>query len=99
MSFYDFHIHGASGKESGISRTRVHTSSAKTTDRYGEYRNALICLIKDANVDVPPDRQGDFFEEYFDKWSMDTIESDFHEMVSEQFRLAAEGEERRIGMC
>ena len=62
MSFYDFHIHVATERYQEFG-TR-EDGYTETTDRYGDYRSALICLIKDANVEVPPDRQGDFFEEW-----------------------------------
>ena len=62
MSFYDFHIHFATERYQEIG-TR-EDGYAETTDRYGDYRSALNCLIKDANIEVPPDRQGDFFEEW-----------------------------------
>ena len=33
------------------------------TDRYADFHGALHCLIADANLEVPPEPQGDLFEE------------------------------------
>lgn len=60
-SFYDFHIHSATERYQVIG-TR-EDAFAEPTDRYGDFRAALRCLIQDANLDVPPEAQGHLFEE------------------------------------
>lgn len=60
-TFYDFHIHTATERYQEIG-TR-EDAYAKPTDRYGDFHGALRCLINDANLDVPPEAQGNLFEE------------------------------------
>ena len=57
-TFYDFHIHVATERYQEIG-TR-EDAYAEPTDRYGDFRSALRCLIADANLDVPQDSQRSF---------------------------------------
>ncbi len=60
-TFYDFHVHMATERYQEIG-TR-EDAYAEPTDRYADYHEALRCLIKDANVEIPPDAQRSLFEE------------------------------------
>ena len=60
-TFYDFHIHMATERYQEIG-TR-EDAYAEATDRYGDYHEALRCLIDDAHLDVPPEAQASLFEE------------------------------------
>lgn len=61
-TFYDFHIHMATERYQEIG-TR-EDAYAEPTDRYGDFSGALRCLMEDANLVVPPEAQGDLFEEF-----------------------------------
>ncbi len=61
ITFYDFHIHVAAERYQEYG-TR-EDAYAEPTDRYGDFQCALRCLIDDANLKVPPESQGDLFEE------------------------------------
>jgi hypothetical protein len=61
VTFYDFHIHMATERYQELG-TR-EDAYAEPTERYGEFRGALQCLIDDANIEIPPDPQGSLFEE------------------------------------
>ncbi len=61
VTFYDFHIHVATERYQDIG-TR-EDAYAEPTDRYGDFHGALRCLIDDANLEVPPESQGDLFKE------------------------------------
>ena len=61
QTFYDFHIHMATERYQEIG-TR-EDAYAEPTDRYGDFHGALRCLIDDANLEVPPEAQGQLFEE------------------------------------
>lgn len=52
-TFHGFHIHFATERyqREGF----AEDAYAKTTDRYSDYRGALRCLIRDANLLVPSD--------------------------------------------
>ena len=58
-TFYDFHIHFATERYQRLG-TR-EDAYANPTDRYGDYRGALRCLIDDAHLTVATDPQGEFF--------------------------------------
>ena len=60
-TFYDFHIHMATERYQEFG-TR-EDAYAQPTDRYGDFHGALRCLIDEANLDVPPEAQGNLFEE------------------------------------
>jgi hypothetical protein len=60
-TFYDFHIHMATERYQKLG-TREDVF-AEPTDRYGDFQEALRCLIQDANLDIPPEAQGRLFEE------------------------------------
>ena len=60
-TFYDFHIHEATERYQEMG-TR-EDAYAEPTDRYGDFHEALRCLIKDANLDIPPAAQASLFEE------------------------------------
>ena len=60
-TFYDFHIHMATERYQEIG-TR-EDAYAEATDRYADFGGALRCLIEDANFSVPPEDQGNLFEE------------------------------------
>ena len=62
MTFYDFHIHFATERYQELG-TR-EDAYAEPTDRYGDFRSALRCLSEDANLKVPPEPQGELFEEW-----------------------------------
>ena len=36
---------------------------AEPTDRYADFHGALRCMNNDANIEFPPNRQGDLFED------------------------------------
>ena len=57
--FYDFHIHTATARYQGLG-TR-EDAYAEPTNRYGDYNEALLCLIADASFIVPPKEQLSFF--------------------------------------
>jgi hypothetical protein len=61
VTFYDFHIHIATERYQEIG-TR-EDAYAEPTDRYGDFNGALLCLLNDANFDVPPEVQVSLFEE------------------------------------
>ena len=61
VTFYDFHIHVATERYQDVG-TR-EDAYAEPTDRYGHFHGALRCLIDDANLEVPPESQGDLFKE------------------------------------
>ena len=58
-TFYDFHIHIATERYQEIG-TR-EDAYAEPTDRYGDFHGALVCLLDDANFDVPPEAQASLF--------------------------------------
>jgi len=60
-TFYDFHIHLATDRYQKLG-TR-EDAYAEPTDRFGDFHAALQCLIADAGFDVPPEAQGQLFEE------------------------------------
>lgn len=60
-TFYDFHIHFATDRYQQIGARE--DTYAKPTDRYADFHRALRCLIADANFEVPPEPQGDLFQE------------------------------------
>lgn len=62
VTFYDFHIHIAT--ERYQERGTREDAYAEPTDRYGDFHGALRCLIDDANLEVPPESQGNLFEEW-----------------------------------
>ena len=62
VTFYDFHIHIAT--ERYQERGTREDAYAEPTDRYGDFHGALRCLIDDANLEVPPELQGNLFEEW-----------------------------------
>ena len=61
QTFYDFHIHMATERYRMLGIRE--DGYAEPTSRYSDFRWALRCLIKDANLVVPPEIQGRFFEE------------------------------------
>ena len=61
VTFYDFHIHFATERYQGIGTGE--DAFAEATDHYGDLYGALRCLFDDANFAVPPDPQGNLFEE------------------------------------
>lgn len=60
-TFYAFHIHLATERYQELG-TR-EDAYAEPTDRFGDFHAALQCLISDARFDVPPQAQGQLFEE------------------------------------
>lgn len=60
-TFYDFHIHMATERYQELGARE--DAYAEPTDRYGDFRSALQCVIDDAKIEVPPDPQGNLFEE------------------------------------
>ena len=60
-TFYDFHIHMATERYQELGTDE--DAYAEPTDRYGDFHGALRCLIEDANLVVPPEAQGNLFEE------------------------------------
>ncbi len=60
MTFYDFHIHSATERYQEVG-TR-EDAYAEPTDRYGDFHGAFRCMITDANLEVPKERQIDLFE-------------------------------------
>ncbi len=62
VTFYDFHIHFATQRYQ--ERGAREDAHAESTDRYGDFQGALRCLIKDANLEVPSELQGNLFEEW-----------------------------------
>jgi hypothetical protein len=60
-TFYDFHIHEATERYQAFG-TR-EDAYAEPTDRYGDFRGALLCLIRDANLEIPSSAQASLFEE------------------------------------
>lgn len=59
-TFHDFHIHSATERyqeECGWNEDGY----AESTDRYGDFSGAWVCLINDANLVIPPDVQTDIF--------------------------------------
>lgn len=61
VTFHDFHIHFATERYQELGARE--DAYAEPTDRFGDFRGALQCLAEDANLKVPPDPQGDLFEE------------------------------------
>ncbi len=61
VTFYDFHIHFATERYQALGARE--DAYAEPTDRYSSFHGALQCLIADANFEVPPEPQGDLFEE------------------------------------
>lgn len=59
-TFYDFHIHFATERYQELGARE--DTYARTTDRYGTFRDALDCLFTDANVSVAPKAQGELFD-------------------------------------
>ncbi|MBW8051333.1 MAG: hypothetical protein FVQ77_13540 [Cytophagales bacterium] len=53
--FYDFHIHTATERYQREGAKEEHY--AETTDRYSNIQGALDCLIKDCNIELPPNSQ------------------------------------------
>lgn len=60
-TFYAFHIHLATERYQELG-TR-EDAYAEPTDRFGDFHAALRCLFVDAAFDVPPEAQGQLFEE------------------------------------
>lgn len=60
-TFYAFHIHLATERYQELG-TR-EDAYAEPTDRFGDFHAALRCLVVDAGFDVPPEAQGQLFEE------------------------------------
>ena len=60
ITFYDFHIHSATERYQEVG-TR-EDAYAEPTDRYGDFHGAFRCMITDANLKVPKERQIDLFE-------------------------------------
>ena len=61
VTFHDFHIHFATERYQELGARE--DAYAEPTDRFGDFRGALQCLAVDANLKVPPEPQGDLFEE------------------------------------
>ena len=61
VTFHDFHIHFATERYQEIGAR--DDAYAEPTDRFGDFRGAFQCLAEDANLKVPPESQGDLFEE------------------------------------
>ena len=61
VTFHDFHIHFATERYQELGARE--DAYAEQTDRFGDFRGALQCLAEDANLKVPPEPQGDLFEE------------------------------------
>lgn len=61
VKFYDFHIHLATERYQEIGMRE--DAYAEPTDRYSNFQGALRCLIKDANLALPPESQGNLFAE------------------------------------
>lgn len=60
-TFYEFHIHIATERYQDLG-TREDTY-AEITDRFGDFHDALRCLIQDGAFELPDDPQGSLFEE------------------------------------
>lgn len=60
-TFFSFHIHVATERYQELG-TR-EDAYAEPTDRYGDYHEALRCMLKDMSFDVPPELQPRLFEE------------------------------------
>ena len=60
-TFYDFHIHMATERYQEIG-TR-EDSYAEPTDRYSDYRSAWTHFVQDERIEIPPEPQGDLFED------------------------------------
>lgn len=54
-AFYDYHIHMATERYQTTGARE--DSYAVMTDRYKDYMEALHCMLKDGNFDVPPNNQ------------------------------------------
>ena len=61
VTFHDFHIHFATERYQELGARE--DAYAEPTDRFGDFRGALQCLAEDASLKVPPEPQGDLFEE------------------------------------
>ena len=61
VTFHDFHVHFATERYQELGARE--DAYAEPTDRFGDFRGALQCLAEDTNLKVPPEPQGDLFEE------------------------------------
>lgn len=61
VTFYDFHIHVATERYQEFGARE--DAYAEPSDRFGDLKGAIRCLIADANLDIPPEPQVDLFEE------------------------------------
>ena len=61
VTFYDFHIHTVTERYQQFGPRE--DAYAEPSDRFGDFHGALRCLIRDANLDFPPEQQGHLFKE------------------------------------
>lgn len=60
-TFYDFHIHQATERYQMIGARE--DTFAEPTDKFSDFHEAISCMIKDCNFEVPVDPQRKLFEE------------------------------------
>ncbi len=87
QKFCSFHIHYATFRyQEGGSNEDGY---AEPTDRFSEFNQALSCMLKDCEFQVPVDRRGDFLGRGNN--GIKNIERDFKNKVSEKLSLTPEG--------
>ncbi len=60
-TFYDYHIHYATARYQEIGARE--DSYAEATDRYADLQQAVTCMIQDCSFQLPPNPQGQLFED------------------------------------
>ena len=60
-TFYNFHIHQATERYQMIGARK--DTFAEPTDKFSDFHEAISCMIKDCNFEVPVDPQRKLFEE------------------------------------
>ena len=60
-TFYDFHIHQATERYQMIGARE--DTFAEPTDKFSVFHEAISCMLKDCNFEVPVDPQRKLFEE------------------------------------
>jgi hypothetical protein len=60
-TFYDFHIHKATERYQMIGARE--DTFAEPTEKFSDFHEAISCMIKDCNFEVPVDPQRKLFEE------------------------------------